>query len=281
MARRSYGATQPRLKVFALALFVVPLQLGGIDYDERPSDPPPIVTTGDYLANVTFSQVGGHISASLADGSTIRIGTSTCELTVTRLPTMEAVMMPEQVPANAIPVRINCGRAELDRRWITPADIQDVDGEARRAAQSYVESVLGPRLSIQTSPPANILVGLSTWFWMGGWDASPLRTTVTAPWGDTISVEMTLDHVMWDYGDGTAPKRGDLGQAYPAESSVQHVYTDRSTSRDHPDGTYQMSATVRLNVQYWYDGGGPYSAGTIERVHSAPVIVRQLQAVIH
>ncbi len=189
-------------------------------------------------------------------------------------------MMPQQVTLDHVPVRINCGFAEVDRRWIAPADIQDVDGEARRGAESYVDSVLGPRLSIETSPPANILVGLSTWFWMDGWDGAPLRTSVTAPWGDSISVEMTLDHVMWDYGDNTSPQRGDLGQAYPAESSVQHVYTDRSTSRTNPDGAYQMSATVRINVRYWYDGGGPYSAGTIERTFSAPVIVRQLQAVI-
>lgn len=202
-----------------------------------------------------------------------------CEMSVVVLPDLAAVPIATEVFEGAIPVQVRCGLAILDEMWVAPADVVDVDAEARGAAERYVRSVLAPRLSMGTSPPANVLVGLSTWFWLDGWDGSPLRTSVVAPWGESISIEMTLAGVDWDFGDG-ASHRGDLGDPYPAESSVQHVYTHRSTSPSAPDGAYDVTASVQINVRYWYDGGGPYAVSPLVEDHTAPVIVRQLQAVL-
>ena len=50
-----------------------------------------------------------------------------------------------------------------------------------------------------TSPPANVLVGLSTWFWVDGWDGEPISVPVVAPWGSTVMVELSLGEVRWDF----------------------------------------------------------------------------------
>jgi hypothetical protein len=243
---------------------------------------PPSVTTGEWQVDVRLRLIGGDLRAGWTGGGAGGGGGSgpSCELTVVRMPTLDAVGMPEGVFEGAIPVQIRCGQAVVDERWTAPGEVIDIDAEAAAAARQYVESVLGPSLSMETSPPANILVGLSTWFWMDGWDGQPINTSVVAPWGEAIDLELSLDHVVWDFGDGSPPEQGDLGQAHPATSSVQHVYTDRSTSRAAPDGAYEASAQVHLNVRYWYEGEGPFSVPALVHTHTAPVVVRQLQAVI-
>jgi hypothetical protein len=203
-----------------------------------------------------------------------------CRVAAVVLPALEAIPIAEGVFDDAVAVQIRCGTAVVDERWVGTGDIVDIDAEARVQAQRYVETVLGPRLSLGTSPPANILVGLDTWFWLDGWDGAPIATTVTAPWGDAIDLELALERVVWNFGDGTSPTSGDLGLPYPAESTVRHVYTHRSTSRGNPDGAYRLEAQVRINVRYWYDGDGPFTVAPLQHAHAAPVIVRQLQAVI-
>ena len=147
-------------------------------------------------------------------------------------------------------------------------------------AERYVRTVLAPGLSIGTSPPANVLVGLSTWFWMEGWDGAPINVAVAAPWGATVNVELSLSDVRWDFGDGAAPAEGDLGRPYPEESQIQHVYTHRSTSRTSPDGAYSVTASIQIDVRYWYEGMGPFGVAPLVQEHAQPVVVRQLQAVL-
>jgi hypothetical protein len=196
------------------------------------------------------------------------------------LPELESLRIMESAVENSIPVQIRCGLAIVEERWVPVAEIRDVDAEARAGAHRYVETVLAPGLSMGTSPPANILVGLDTWFWLGGWDGQPVMTTVVAPWGDSIDLELSLIEVAWDFGDGSPPLTAGIGEPHPAESSVQHLYTHRSTSRSAPDGAYDVSATVRIGVRYWYDGQGPFVVEPLSTTHTAAVIVRQIQSVL-
>lgn len=241
---------------------------------------PAVSSDGRSRVDLVFEQRGDEIRASFGSSGGSGGSAPDCELTVVVMPTLDAVEMPEGVFDDAIPVQVRCGQALVDERWVPGAEVVDVDAEAAAAAQQYLESVLAPSLSVQTSPPSNILVGLPTWFWFEGWDGEPIATTVTAPWGEAIQLELTLDEVTWSFGDGTPTMTADLGQPYPRESSVQHVYTDRSTSRDAPDGAHEVSAQVRITVRYWYQGEGPFSVPALEHTHEAQVVVRQLQAVI-
>lgn len=249
----------------------------------------------DTAPNATVTSHGDHVHASIvrrveealqAEGHPLRSssgsgGEQECEIRVEVLPELEglAILHPSVMP-DQIPVRITCGSALIDERWISPTELRDVPGEAREGARRYVETVLAPQLALGTSPPDNILVGLDTWFWLDGWDGTPITTTVTAPWGDSIDLRLTLADVEWNFGDGSPPLHGGLGEPYPAESTVRHLYTHRSTGPSNPEGAYELRATITIAVDYWYAGAGPTPVAPLEITHVAPVTVRQLQAVI-
>lgn len=231
----------------------------------------PQVTSGRSSVGVVLVD-GRWVSGSGGGGSSER----DCEMTVTRIPVLEEIHIATDVIEGAIPVRVTCNPNGVDGDFWVP----DADVSARAEAQRYAEEVLAPGLALEVNPPDNILVGLPTWFWLDGWDGSPITTTVTAPWGDAVDLELTLERVDWTFGDGSPAESGDLGVAYPEESTIQHVYTHRSTSPAEPDGGYEVAAELRLGVRYWYDGGGPYTVDPISVTTSDDIVVRQLQAVL-
>ncbi|HEX4865994.1 MAG TPA: hypothetical protein VFV32_00050, partial [Acidimicrobiales bacterium] len=129
--------------------------------------------------------------------------------------------------------------------WVAPSDVIDLDAAARAEAERYIQDVLVPAVSIGANPAAKGLVGLRSWFWIEGFGG-----TVTAPpisaFGMTIDVRMSTGSVTWDFGDGTV-EPGDLGRAYPEESTVQHVHQRA--------GTYTIRADLALVPEYRVDGG--------------------------
>ena len=130
-----------------------------------------------------------------------------------------------------------------------------------------------PQLVIGINPDRG-LAGLPAWFWLGG--GSPHVPTAAASAGDlTVTVQAALVGVNWDFGDGSHFDSGsDLGQPYPAQSDVQHIYQTDTYGR--PDG-YQVSATLTFSVQYAVNGGAPVGLGTKSRVYSRSYSVNQLQ----
>lgn len=254
---------------------------GGIGWGETRSES--VRSAGDRVHATLIESVAGELRVGLGGaGGSRTAGGAECSWNVRVLPALEEIHLWETAPSEgAIPVQIRCGDAIVTDRWVEVADIRDVDAEASAAAQRYVETVLAPSLSLGSSPPENVLVGLDTWFWLDGWDGTPRRTTVTAPWGDSIELELSLIDVEWGFGDGSPTLRGGLGEPYPAESSIRHLYEVRSTSRHSPDGAYHLTATVHIAVRYWYDGDGPFSVPSLSTTHLAPVVVRQVQSVLH
>ncbi len=247
------------------------LDLGG---NERPEH---TVTTGDSYADIAMQlvMVGGE---PVFRSGASRQSDRDCEMTVTRIPILEAIPIAEDVFDDAVDIRVRCG--EGGRNYDTWVFIPDADADAHTLARDYAERVLAPEISIATSPPANILVGLPTWFWLDGWDGTTRTTTVTAPWGDTLDLHLTLDTITWDYGDGTPTHTGGPGQPYPAESDVQHTYTHTSTTRSDPNATYPLTAQVHIDVTYTYDIHGPITVDPIELTIDHPIQVDQLQAVL-
>lgn len=233
------------------------------------------VTAGDWAVDVGISarRRGGEVTVSVSGGD------EGCEITARLVPGLGAIPIADEIFDDAVAIRIiECESAIVEDRWVP---VVDLDAAARELALDHLERVLGPDLSIGHSPPANVLVGLSTWFWLEGYRGDPLRTTVATDWGETLDLSLTLAELTWDFGDGSSPVAGtELGEPYPAESEVQHVYEVRSTSRAEPDGAYQLIAGIALQVTYTHDGDGPYSAGTITTTHEQPIVVHQLQAVL-
>ncbi|MGH9273078.1 MAG: hypothetical protein ACRDZU_00400, partial [Acidimicrobiales bacterium] len=89
------------------------------------------------------------------------------------------------------------------------------------------------------------LAGLRSWFWIEGFAGVVQAPTINV-FGLTIDVRMSSDDVTWEFGDGGSLE-GDLGKAYPAESTVQHAHRD--------SGTYVIGATIHLVPEFSVNGG--------------------------
>lgn len=154
--------------------------------------------------------------------------------------------------------------------WVAPRDVIDLDAAAQTEAQRYVEEVLTPAISIGVNPAAKGLAGLRSWFWIDGFDG-----TVTAPpiaaLGVTIDVRMSTGSVTWDFGDGSV-ERGDLGRAYPEESSVQHAHRDA--------GSYVVQAAISLVPEFRVNGGPWFTLPNLTTTASVTHEVQQRQAVV-
>jgi len=154
--------------------------------------------------------------------------------------------------------------------WVAPDDVIDLDAAAAAEAERYLEDVLVPDVSLGVNPATTGLVGLPSWFWVEGFDGSITAAPISV-FGVTIDVRMTSASVTWDFGDGTR-EAGDLGVAYPAESSVQHTYAT--------DGTFDVSATIDLVPEYRVDGGPWITLAGLQAQAAAEHAVEERQAVI-
>ena len=154
--------------------------------------------------------------------------------------------------------------------WVAPADVIDLDAAAREEAQRYIEDVLVPAVSIGINPAAKGLVGLDSWFWIDGFDGSVTAPPITA-FGLAVEVRMSSGSVLWDFGDGES-QRGDLGRAYPEESTVRHVHQH--------DGTYTITATIDLVPEYRVDGGPWLTLPNLQAVATGTHDVEEREAVV-
>ena len=113
-------------------------------------------------------------------------------------------------------------------------------------------------------------MGLPSWFWVEGFDGSITAAPINV-FGVTIDVRMTSASVTWDFGDGTT-EDGDLGIAYPAESSVQHTYAT--------DGAFDVSATHRPGARVPHRRRRWITLANLEAQAEAEHAVEERQAVI-
>lgn len=171
-----------------------------------------------------------------------------------------------------------CGGQFVSKIWVGEGNVLDVDAEARRVAERWVGTVPVPDVSVGTAPPDRAITGLPTWFWVRGYAGAPVTDRLDA-FGYPVDVRMLASDVTWDFGDGSGTTAG-YGDAYPAESSVQHGYEVRSTSAEHPDGAYTVGITFQLRPSYRVDGGPWQDLDPIPVGHARPLVVREIQAVI-
>jgi hypothetical protein len=253
-----------------------------LDQDEQ--TPPESVTSDGSAVTATLIRIGDDTRvagvASGGSGSSNYNEEFGCYYSAVRV-SAEIASLAEFGPPpteDAVPYRILCGGALYASIWITPADIVDYDDIARGEAERYVETVLGPGLELRHAPDAYAVTGAASHHWVTGWDGAAIAVPPINPFGDQLDITLTLESVSWNFGDGSPATPDDLGS--PAPSSVQHVYTHRSTESD-PDGSYTVGATVTVGVTYTINGGPTITVTPpLSTELTAPVIVRELQAVL-
>ena len=177
---------------------------------------------------------------------------------------------PAPNPEAELALLICDGEVVIRPIWVSPDDVVDLDAVARTEAQRYIQDVLMPVISIGANPSPAGLAGLRSWFWIEGFNGSVVAPPIRAL-GLTIDVRMSSASVTWDFGDGTTVS-GDLGQPYPAESSVQHGYRDV--------GEYTVAASIDLVPEYRVDGGPWTTLPNLTTSATATHPVEQRQPVI-
>jgi hypothetical protein len=86
----------------------------------------------------------------------------------------------------------------------------------------------------------------------------------------TVRVRARLVGVSWEFGDGIGYDSIDLGQAYPAQSDVQHVY---QTDTYRLSNGYTAAAVLRYLVTYSVNGGPWLTLGVKTKPYSQPYSV--------
>lgn len=130
-----------------------------------------------------------------------------------------------------------------------------------------------PRLTVGVNPDTG-LTGLDSWFWLApGNAAMPPASATAGPL--TVTVKAALADILWDFGDGSGIDAGlNLGQAYPSQSFVRHVYQTDSYQRS---AGYQVLATLRFGTWYSVNAGPWRFLGTKAKSYSLSYVVNQIQ----
>ena len=93
----------------------------------------------------------------------------------------------------------------------------------------------------------------------------------------TVDVEVEPMLYRWYFGDGTTAETPSLGQRYPAESDIQHVYEQSSLAAG---GAYVVTVEVTFSARYRVNGGAWEALDPITRSFSNDYPVQQLQSVL-
>ncbi|MCC6176165.1 MAG: hypothetical protein IT305_12740 [Chloroflexi bacterium] len=142
-------------------------------------------------------------------------------------------------------------------------------------AQELLNHLPIPDIAIEANP-ATGLVALSSWFWIDGYDGSPINSS-DALASVTVDVEVEPLVYRWSFGDGTTAETTSLGQRYPAESDIRHVYEQSSLAAG---GAYSITVEVTFTARYRVNGGAWEALDPITRSFSDDYPVQQLQSVL-
>lgn len=141
-------------------------------------------------------------------------------------------------------------------------------------AESLLAIVPLPPISVGANPGTG-LVAMPSWFWVDGYDGSPLYGSETLGL-ITVEVEITPERYEWHFGDGTSLETGSLGSPYPAVSDIQHTYEQSSASASE----FALRLDITFSARYRVDGGEWQPLGAIVRSFERPYPVQQLQSVL-
>ncbi len=90
----------------------------------------------------------------------------------------------------------------------------------------------------------------------------------------TVTVRARLAGVTWEFGDGSGYDSSDLGQAYPAQSDIRHIYQTETYGLR---AGYTATGILRYLVNYSVNGGPRTTLGVKTRAFNQQYFVYQLQ----
>jgi hypothetical protein len=132
-----------------------------------------------------------------------------------------------------------------------------------------------PQAEIKINPTRG-LVGVDSWFWLDGYDGSPIEESTNA-FGQRVEVEASVTRYEWSFGDGETLVAKTVGRSYPHRSQIRHVYERSSAGLA---SGYQVEVSFSFSVRYRIDGGGWIELPGISRFAETAYPVRESQSVI-
>ena len=168
-----------------------------------------------------------------------------------------------------------------------------------QVALSLLDHVPLPDIQIKENPALG-LVNLPGWFWVEGYDGKPFgdSRTVTIPpavgpdvpftqvpkndprrqpTSFTVSVKVWPTSYQWSFGDGTSLDSQSIGQAYPAQSDIQHTYEYSSLKTANG---FPIRLTVVFAAEFQVNGGGSQGLPPISHDYTAAYPVQEAQALL-
>ncbi len=142
-------------------------------------------------------------------------------------------------------------------------------------AQELLNELPVPDISIGANPTTG-LVALASWFWLEGYGGEPITSSDTLM-NVTVEVEVAPSAYRWTFGDGSSLITTSLGQPYPAESNIQHVYEQSSLAAG---GTFLVGVDATFEARYRVNGGPWQPLEPISRSFTTDYPVQQLQSVL-
>jgi hypothetical protein len=167
-----------------------------------------------------------------------------------------------------LPVGIEPADVEI---IIVPGDVVDPTS----VAADLLDHIPVPNVALGVNPDVG-LVAVASWFWVEGYDGSPITASDTLG-ATTVEVEIAPTGYRWDFGDGTELTTTSLGQPYPAESDVRHIYEQSSLSAG---GAFSLTLEITFSARYRVNGGPWVPLDPIARSFTAAYPVQQLQSIL-
>jgi hypothetical protein len=180
---------------------------------------------------------------------------------------------------NVYPFMLWCNGEAAGLVWLTVGGDESSQTSAlspQEIAMSLRERIPMPQVTIGINPQRG-LVGVESWFWVEGYDGSPIVESTDA-FRRQVEVEARVKRYEWRFGDGGGLVSRRPGSPYPERSEIRYTY-ERS-SRGHPNG-YEVEVGFVFSVRYRVGGGGWIDLPGIERIAQVFYPVRESQAVIH
>jgi len=177
---------------------------------------------------------------------------------------------------NLFPFLLWCGKQMRGLVWLDMSGGNPVDAvDPETIAMHLRDEIPVPSVEIGVNPDRG-LVGLESWFWLEGYDGSPIEDSTDA-FGQLVEVEARVKEYEWSFGDGDTIAAKTPGRSYPHRSQIRHVYERSSAGL--PSG-FPVEVKFVFDVRYRVDGGGWIEIPGISRVAEASYRVRESQAVI-
>ncbi|MEA3019208.1 MAG: hypothetical protein QOI47_732 [Actinomycetota bacterium] len=199
--------------------------------------------------------------------------TSTCHWTATLTSSwtytdQQPIYGPAPSPEHHL-YHVYCDGEYVGTYWLGPRNLAAAPDTAAMAGQ-VVEDVPVDLAAIGSRPTGKAVTGIPSYFWVDGYRGAPINQTVTGL-GVSVEVSITLGSVVWDFGDGTPPVLGGLGEPWPARSSIHHTYRDR--------GVKTVTVTITLPAGFRVNGGQVQALPPVVRTATLSYRVDEVQAV--